>query len=76
MHLFIMPEITQALDMMRFLKYTEDPFILTKRIQLFSIALMKLVSAFYCEFILIIMITRADSISDIIKDFVVLGFIT
>ena len=62
--------------MICFLKYTEQPEILAKRLQLFSIALMKMASAFYCEVVLIIMITRDDSISDIIKDFVVLGFIT
>jgi len=39
------------------------------------IALMKLTSAIYCEVILIIMISHVDNVSDIIKDFVALGFI-
>lgn len=36
---------------------------------------MKLSSAIYCEVILIIMISHVDDVSDIIKDFVALGFI-
>ena len=36
---------------------------------------MKLSSALFSEIVLIVMITRQDDISDIIKDFVALGFI-
>ena len=36
---------------------------------------MKFFSAFFCELILILMISRIKDISDIIKDFVAIGFI-
>jgi hypothetical protein len=36
---------------------------------------MKLFSATFCELVLILMISSVDSIPDIIKDFVALGFI-
>lgn len=75
MHLFIHPELRQALSIIHFLKVTRDEKYLKGRGMNFIIAMMKMVSAIYCEIILIIMISHVDDISDIIKDFVALGFI-
>ena len=75
MHLFIHPELRQALTIMKFLKLTTEPRYLQGRVFNFTIALMKMTSAIYCEVILIIMISHVNDISDIIKDFVALGFI-
>ena len=61
--------------MMEFLKYTKEDKYMHSRVLNFMIALMKLSSAIYCEVILIIMLSHIDDISDIVKDFVALGFI-
>jgi hypothetical protein len=41
----------------------------------FLIAMMKFISAVFCEVIMIIMIAHVQAINDIIKDFVAIGFI-
>ena len=61
--------------MMKFLIYTNDKVYLKNRMTQFFVAFMKLFSALYCELILLIMISHVNDISDIIKDFVALGFI-
>lgn len=75
MHLFIIPEVRQGLSIIRFLKYTTKPEYLRGRFTNFLVAMMKLSSSLYCEVILTLMIAEVDSVSDIIKDFVALGFI-
>lgn len=75
MHLFIHPELSMALQMMKFLNYTQEQKYLQNRASCFIIALMKMLSALWCEMVLIILITMTDDIADIIKDFVALEFI-
>ena len=41
----------------------------------FFIALMKLLSALVCQSVLILMMSSSSSISDMIKDFVAIGFV-
>lgn len=75
MHLTILPEVKQAITIMKFLKYTVDEQFVSHRRTTFIVALMKLVSAVYCELVLILMIAQVEDIRDILKDFVALGFI-
>lgn len=75
MHLTIHPEVKQAITIMKFLKYTKDVEFLSHRKTTFIVALMKLLSAFYCELVHIFMISQVEDIRDILKDYVALGFI-
>ena len=75
MHLTILPDVKQALSIMEFMKYTEDPEFEPTRMTNFIIALMKLLSALICQTVLIIMMSSTNSISDMIKDFVAIGFV-
>lgn len=75
MHLMMHPELKQAITIMKFLKYTDEPRYLKHRFITFILAEMKLLSAICCEMVLIRMIAEVDDIRDIIKDFVALGFI-
>jgi len=75
MHLFILPDVRQALTLMAFMKYTQDPLFRPSRMTNFLIALMKLLSALICQSVLILMMASSGSISDMIKDFVAIGFV-
>ena len=75
MHLTILPDVKQALSIMEFMKYTKDPEFEPTRMTNFIIALMKLLSALICQTVLIIMMSSTNSISDMIKDFVAIGFV-
>ena len=75
MHLVIHPEVRQALSIMKYLKYSPNARKSNLRLMNFKIASQKLFSAIYTEIILILMMSHVNDISDLIKDFVALGFI-
>lgn len=75
MHLFIHPELRSALSIMKYLKYSKEAKKSPFRLINFKNASMKLISAVYTEVILILMMSHVNDISDLIKDFVALGFI-
>ena len=69
------PEVKSALQMMSFLKYNRRKKFFHRRLTAFFIVLMKLSAAVYIEILQLTMMSQQDNIEDIIKDFVVLGFI-
>ena len=75
MHLFIHPELRSALSIMKYLKYSKEAKKSPFRLINFKNPSMKLISAVYTEVILILMMSHVNDISDLIKDFVALGFI-
>lgn len=75
MHLYILPDIKQALTIMEFLKFTQEREFEALKMTNFGIAFMKLFSALICQSVLIIMMSSTESISDMIKDFVAIGFV-
>ena len=60
---------------MRFIQFNNIEKYNHYKIRIFLIAIMKFVSAIFCEIILIIAIAHVEKINDIIKDFVAIGFI-
>lgn len=75
MHLVLHPEVRLALQMMSFLKYNRLAVYFHRRFSAFLIALMKLAAGIYVEIVLLTLISKHASIENIIRDFVILGFI-
>ena len=75
MHLYIHPEVRSTLTIMRYLKFANSKSQQEKRLQNFMVAILKFATAIYTEIILILMMAHLEDISDLIKDFVALGFI-
>ena len=75
LHIQMMPEIRSSVDCMRFLVYYPHKFKNKNLTLAFSFMFMKFTAAFLTEFLNIFKMGQAESIDDVVKDFIAFGII-
>jgi hypothetical protein len=76
LHLSIMPEIETSLQALRFAYNNDEKFYNRNIVYPTLVMLMKLYGGFLTEFINILVIVQAETIEDVVKDFIAFGIIS
>lgn len=71
----VIPEIRSALSMMKYIKNFRHKFLRVNTLYPWFMALLKLLGGVLTELINIYIIIQAESIEDVVKDFIALGII-
>lgn len=75
LHISIMPEIKNSLDMLRFTIFNKDNFKGHGYYLSFIILLMRLKGNFFCEILNVWKMGQVTAIEDVVKDFIAFGII-
>lgn len=75
LHLTLLPEIRQSIEMMEYISNNMDQFYGGGAGMPYIAALMKLISGLFTEIVCIILTIQAPSVDGVIKDFIAFGFI-